>query len=158
MLQSYPVHYDDIFLPQRATQHSAGYDFFAPFNFFLPPQEEILIPLSIKAYMQPNEVLMIYPRSGHGFKKYIRLANTVGVIDGDYYNNSKNEGHIWLKIRNESQKADNVWDNDKRTLYISGGEAICQGVFTLYLLADGDDNRDGNKEKRTGGFGSTNKD
>lgn len=137
-------------LPKRATKMSAGYDFFSPVSFTLRPQETITIPLFIKAYMQPDEVLMIYPRSGHGFKYFIRLANSTGVIDSDYYGNEKNDGHIMLKIRNESQP--NPADLNK-VLFIEQGEAICQGVFTKYLLADNDSLETG--DERVGGFGST---
>lgn len=68
-------------LPQRGTKWSAGYDIFAPYDFTLQPNEEIKIPTGISAYMQPNEVLLIAPRSGLGFKYYCRLSNTLGIID-----------------------------------------------------------------------------
>ena len=94
-------------------------------------------------YNLDNEVLKAYPRSGHGFKYYIRLANTVGIIDADYIE-SENEGHIWVKLRNEGDK--------RFTLEL--GQAMCQVMFQKYLLAD-DDFSHG--EKRNGGFGSTTK-
>ena len=132
----------NIKLPKRATSQSAGYDIYAIKEFSLKPDEEIKLPTGIKAYMQPDEVLMIYPRSSLGFKYYARLANSTGLIDADYYNNDDNEGHIWVKLRNESDKV----------MEIEQGEAICQAVFQKYLLADGD-SFDG--EGRTGGIGST---
>ncbi len=136
--------YEEIKLPKRSTKYSAGYDVFSIYDFELCPNEEILLPTGIKAYMQNDEVLKAYPRSGLGFKYYSRLANTVGVIDSDYYNNPKNEGHIWVKLRNEGNK----------TMKIKKDEAICQLIFEKYLLADGD-NYEG--EERQGGFGSTTK-
>ena len=132
----------DIKLPKRATSKSAGYDIFAIRDFKLEPNKEIKLPTGIKAYMQPDEVLKIYPRSSLGFRYYARLANSTGLIDADYYGNEDNEGHIWVKIRNESGEE----------MAIQKGEAICQAIFQKYLLADGD-SFDGNKRK--GGIGST---
>ena len=130
--------------PKRSTKKSAGYDIFSPIDFRLAPGEEILIKLGIKAYMQDDEYLMIVPRSGLGFKFYSRLANTVGIIDADYYNNEDNEGEIAVKIRNES--------TDKE-LIVEKGKAICQAIFMKYLLVDGDSTDEGGERK--GGFGST---
>ena len=139
---NFNAYYDYVKIPKRATAKSAGYDIFSVQGFTLEPDEEVKIPTGIKAYMQPDEVLMIYPRSSLGFKYYARLANSTGLIDADYYNNDDNEGHIWVKLRNESDKV----------MEIEQGEAICQAVFQKYLLADGD-SFDGNKRK--GGIGST---
>lgn len=133
--------YEELKKPKRATAKSAGYDCFAPFDFVLEPNEEIKIPTGIRAYMLDDEVLFALPRSGHGFKYYIRLANTIGVIDKDYFF-ADNEGHIWIKIRNEGNSIFGV----------SKGDAFCQLVFQKYLLVDGDDFT-GNK--RNGGMGST---
>lgn len=131
-------------LPKRATQCSAGYDFFAPYDINLKPGESIVVPTGIRAYMKEDEVLKIYPRSGLGFKYHMSLENTVGIIDADYYF-SKNEGHILIKIHNGGDK----------TIAIKKDEAFAQGVFQQYLLADGDNFKDG--AVRNGGFGSTSK-
>lgn len=132
-------------LPQRGTKASAGYDIYAPYNIILAPNEEINVPTGLKAYMQLGEVLMAFPRSGLGFKYYCRLANTVGVIDQDYYNNPKNEGHMFVKIRNEGDKE----------MVIKQGDGMCQMIFIPFLLADGDSFENG--DIRHGGFGSTTK-
>ena len=95
--------YEDLKKPKRATRKSAGYDCYAPFDIDLEPNEEIKVPTGIKSYMLDDEMLLALPRSGSGFKYYIRLANTVGIIDADYID-SDNEGHIWIKIRNEGNK------------------------------------------------------
>ena len=95
--------YCDISLPERGTKLSAGYDVFAPYTFTLEPNQEEKIPTGIRAFMNDDNVLKAYPRSGHGFKYYVRLANTVGIIDADYVN-SDNEGHIFVKLRNEGDK------------------------------------------------------
>lgn len=128
--------------PKRSTKESAGYDIFAPYNISLDPNQEIKIPTGLKVHMQKGEVLFIYPRSGLGFKYYTRLANSVGIIDSDYIN-SDNEGHIWVKIRNEGDEY----------LTIKQGEAFCQAIFMPFLLVDGDNFGEGNN--RNGGFGST---
>lgn len=134
---------EDIKLPKRATKKSAGYDFYTPINIVLVPGAEIKFPLGVKSYMKDNEVLKAFPRSGQGFKFFIRLANTVGIIDADYYNNEKNEGSIFVKLRNEG----------KETFIVNAGEAVGQFMFQEYLLADGDDYVNG--EERKGGFGSS---
>jgi len=138
------VEYKDLKLPKRGTKKSAGYDIFAPFTFTLEPGEDIKIPTGISAYMLEDEVLKAFPRSGYGFKFYIRLANTVAIIDADY-SESDNEGHIWIKLRNEGSKQ----------FVGREGQGICQVMFQKYLLADGDNFEDG--EQRNGGFGSTTK-
>jgi len=131
-------------LPKRATKGSAGYDFYAPFTFTLKPGETIKIPTGIRAQMEENWVLKIYPRSGLGFKYRLQLNNTVGIIDSDYYY-SDNEGHIFIKITNDSK--------DGKKVYIREGEAFAQGIFSEYGITVDDDVTD----VRNGGFGSTTK-
>lgn len=132
----------EIKLPKRSTKESAGYDIFSPVDILLKPNEEIKVPTGLKVHMQKGEVLLIFPRSGLGFKYYTRLANTIGVIDSDYIN-SDNEGHMWVKLRNEGDK----------DLFINQGDAFCQAIFMPFLLVDGDNFDDG--KDRNGGFGST---
>ena len=132
-------------LPKRGTSKSAGYDIFAPFDIVLQPGEDTKIPTGIKSYMQDGEVLMIFPRSSLGFKYYCHLANGTGIIDSDYYNNPNNEGHIWIKLRNEGSKP----------MEIKRGQGICQAIFVNFLLVDRDSFDKGND--RIGGLGSTTK-
>lgn len=129
-------------LPRRATSGSAGYDFFAPAGFTLAPGETILLPTGVRARIDEGWVLMLYPRSGLGFKYRLQLNNTVGVIDSDYFG-AQNEGHIMLKLTNAS--------NEHRTLTVQPGEAVAQGVFVPYGVTVDDDA----SATRTGGFGST---
>lgn len=139
--------FDSVYIkmPKRGTSKSAGYDIFSPHDITLQPNEEIKMPTGLKVYMQDGEVLMAFPRSGLGFTYYCRLANTVGVIDSDYYNNPKNEGHMFVKLRNEGTKE----------MTIKQGEGMCQMIFMPFLLVDDDSFDEG--ETRQGGFGSTNK-
>ena len=136
------VVYEAIVLPKRATAGSAGYDFFSTCDVTLQPGESVKIPTGIRAYMEPGWVLMLYPRSGLGFRYRMQLANTVGVIDSDYYN-SDNEGHIQIKITNDSR--------DGKVLQIKTGDAFAQGIFMEYGITEDDDV----ETTRNGGFGST---
>ena len=134
-------------LPERKTKYSAGYDIEAAEDTVVPSFKKgmnpTLIKTGIKAYMQDDEVLFLYNRSSNPKKKGLILANSVGVIDKDYYGNPDNDGHIMFAFYN-------IKDED---ITIKKGEAIGQGVFQKYLITD-DDSAEG---KRLGGFGSTNK-
>lgn len=134
--------YEGIQLPKRATMQSAGYDFYSPVSFTLEPGESIKIPTGIRCEMYDGWVLTMYPRSGHGFKYGIHMANTVGIIDSDYFE-SDNEGHIMCKMVNDSSLA--------KTIRINKGDAFCQGVFLPFGITL-DDNV---TTQRNGGFGST---
>ena len=134
--------YDGIKLPRRATAKSAGYDFFAPTKLTLLPNQTITVATGVRALMPDDWCLMIFPRSGLGFKYKLRLNNTVGIIDADY-SDSDNEGHIFIRMTNESDKL----------LEIEQGTAFAQGIFTQYLLTEDDDVT----EQRNGGLGSTSK-
>ena len=134
--------YDNLKLPKRATVGSAGYDFFSPIDFVLRPKEGIKIPTGIRADIERDKFIAIYPRSGLGFKYKMQLWNSVGVCDADYYY-SDNEGHIWVKLFNDSP--------DGKMITIKQGEAFCQGIITQFFTTDDDDVC----EIRNGGFGST---
>lgn len=137
----------NINLPVRKTKHAAGYDFEAAEDTLVPSFKKgvnpTLIPTGIKAYMADDEVLYLYNRSSNPKKKGLILANSVGVIDKDYYNNPDNDGHIMFAFYNMKEE----------DIIIKKGEAIGQGVFMKYLVTD-DDKATG---IRTGGFGSTDK-
>jgi dUTP pyrophosphatase len=135
--------YEDLKMPKRKTSTSAGYDFHSPFDFVLHPNEIIKIPTGIKASMEMNDCLMILDRSSTGFKYNIRLCNQVGIIDSDYYNNIKNEGHICIALQNEGKKD---W-------IVKSGDSFAQGLFIKYLVVDDEDCIN---NKRIGGIGSTN--
>lgn len=136
--------YDSYNIPKRSTKNSAGYDFESLYDFTLKPNEIIKIPTGIKVTMNSDEVLFIIVRSSMGFKYNVRLVNQVGVIDSDYYNNSDNEGHIFIKLHNQGNK----------DYIVKKGEKICQGIFTKYLTVD---NEEKIEKERISGFGSTSK-
>ena len=149
----------DINLPVRKTNASSGYDFEAAESLIVPSIWKVLaekvligeatglkatlIPTGIKSYMLDDEYLQLSIRSGTALKTGLILANGVGIVDSDYYNNPDNEGHIMFPVHNLGFK-------DK---LIKKGERIGQGLFLKYLKVD-DDISDGT---RTGGFGSTDK-
>ena len=137
----------DINLPVRKTKHSAGYDIECAEDTvvpkFSPGVKPTLIPTGVKAYMDDDEVLYLYNRSSNPKKKGLILANSVGVVDKDYYGNPDNDGHIMFAFFN-------VKDED---ITIKKGEAIGQGIFSKYLVVDNDEA----EGERTGGFGSTDK-
>ncbi len=136
--------YASVKLPSRATKGSAGYDFYSPFPFSLEPGASIKVPTGIRAEMDEDWVLKLYPRSGLGFKYRLQLNNTVGIIDSDYFY-SDNEGHIMAKITNDSREG--------RILEIGAGMGFMQGIFLEYGITMDDDATG----IRNGGFGSTTK-
>lgn len=151
----------EISLPQRATNSSAGYDFAAAEDRIIPSiwklagQVEtedsdnilpsILVPTGIKAYMPSNEYLMLVNRSSNPLKHNLALPNGIGIIDADYYNNSNNEGEIFVQLINYGLE----------DYTVKKGERIAQGIFSAYSTIDGEEQI---FAERSGGFGSTGKD
>ena len=131
-------------LPIRKTKNSAGYDVEAAEDItipkFVPGIKPTLIPTGLKAYCQPDECYFLMNRSS-GPKKGFSMANSIGLIDSDYYGNEDNDGHFYFAYFNCS-------DHD---IEVKKGDVIGQVVFTKYLVVD-NDNATG---VRKGGFGST---
>lgn len=132
---------DCVHMPTRSSKNSAGYDFYADKDYNILPNEIIKIWTDIKAYMQPDEFLMLDIRSSMG-GKYM-LANTIGIIDSDYYSNPDNDGNIGIFLKNISNTELKIFKGDK----------IAQGIFIKYFKAD----EDKTTAKRVGGFGSSGK-
>ena len=137
----------NINLPVRSTKNSAGYDVEAAEDCiipaFKPGQKPTLVKTGIKAYMESDEVLILANRSSNPGKKGLILANSIGVVDSDYYENPDNDGHIMYAFFRF--KAEDV--------EIKKGEGLGHAVFQTYLVTDNDIAQG----ERTGGFGSTNK-
>ena len=131
----------DIKLPTRATEHSAGYDFYSPIDATIPPHQSIMIWTDVKAHMYYDNLLIINVRSSMG-KHPIMISNTQGWIDADYYENPDNDGNIGIRLFNLS---DIPYE-------IKAGDRIAQGVFVKY----GTTVNDNTSTIRNGGFGSTN--
>ncbi|MGN0778783.1 MAG: dUTP diphosphatase [Aristaeellaceae bacterium] len=130
----------DIPLPRRATQGSAGYDFTCPATVTLAPGQQAVIPTGVRVSIAPGWVLLNCPRSSLGRRHGIRLANTIGVIDSDYYG-ADNEGHILVMLVNGGD----------HSVTIARGERFCQGIFVPFGLAEEPEVL----TQRSGGFGST---
>lgn len=133
-------------LPVRKTAHSAGYDVEAAEDVVIPKYypgiKPTLIPTGLKAYCMDDECFLLLNRSS-GPKKGFVLANSVGLVDSDYYGNEDNDGHFYFAYFNCSDK----------DIEVKKGDVIGQVVFTKFLVVD-EDNASG---IRTGGFGSTDK-
>ena len=140
---NFGCNYEDIIIPIRATNDSAGYDFYLPFDIEIKPNEVVKIPTGIKVSMYDDEMLIICVRSSVGFKYNIRMCNQIGIIDSSYYNNKENEGGIWIALHNHSNKAYKFRKKDR----------LVQGIFQKFLTIENDEFIN---NIRVGGLGSTN--
>ena len=137
----------DINLPIRKTKYSAGYDVEAAEDCVIEPykfgDKPTLVKTGLKAYMAEDEYLILCNRSSNPFKKGLVMANSVGIIDADYYGNPDNDGAFMYAFYN-------FFDKD---IEIKKGDVIGQAIFQKYFVTD-DDIAEG---QRVGGFGSTSK-
>ena len=133
----------DIEIPQRGTHFSAGYDLQSAETVVIGAGETVLVPTGLKSAFPGDEFMAIYPRSSIAGKYGITLANCVGIVDSDYYNNPDNEGHIQVLLKNTTA-TDYV---------VKKGDKIAQGIFQEYKRVANDCPRG----PRKGGFGSTGK-
>lgn len=159
-------------LPIRSTKTSAGYDFFATQNLVIKPQQKVKFKTDVKAYMDTDEVLLMDVRSSIGAGSDLMIANTIGVVDSDFYENVDDDGNIRISLRNLKPEMTIrgfakvvdinglIWDmpliedlTEENTVTIKAGERVAQGIFVKYLEAD-----NGNSDiERTAGTGSTGK-
>lgn len=130
--------WDKIKLPTRATKGSAGYDFYLPYPFFLKAGATLTIPTGIRVEINEGWFLGLIPRSSLGFKYGVRLLNTFGCVDSDYFF-AENEGHIMAKITADTN------------MCLQDGDRFMQGL----LLQHGITHEDNSDKERIGGFGST---
>lgn len=172
---------DNLLLPKRATNGSAGYDFIVAEDTIVPSYfkrsnimglrlrlssqqkggimtlkevsdftskngfKPTLVPTGVKAYIPDGQYLQLSVRSSCPLKNWLILANGVGIIDSDYYNNNSNDGHIFFQIINLFPE----------NIILHKGDKIGQGVFLNYNLTEQDYENPRIITKRTGGFGST---
>ena len=132
---------DNIKLPTRATEGSNAYDFYNPTTFIIQPGETKIIWTDIKIKLDKNKVFLLLPRSSIGIKKHLMLANTMGIIDSDYYSSEESDGNIGMALYNYGNQL----------VRVEKGERIVQGFITDSYLCD-DDNV---TTKRKGGMGSS---
>ena len=138
---------ESINLPERKTKYSAGYDVEAAEDCVIPAfklgQAPTLVKTGLKAYMPEDEYLMLCNRSSNPKKKGLVMANSIGIIDSDYYENPDNDGHFMFAFLN-------IKDED---VQIKKGDCIGQAIFQKFGIVD-NDTAEG---ARLGGFGSTSK-
>ena len=134
--------YDAVKLPVRATSGSAGYDITAPVTITLKPGESLRVPTGLRVWMEEGWVLMIFPRSGMGYRYRLQMDNTAGIVDADYYG-ADNEGHILTQVSIDTR--------EDKTLTVPAGTGFVQGLFMPFGVTV-DDAAEG---IRRGGFGST---
>lgn len=154
----------DINLPIRKTKNSVGYDIeaaedtvipsiwkniFGNFSKFIKGDKEYLeikptlVKTGLKSYFGEDEVLMLANRSSNPGKKGLILANSLGIIESDYYGNPDNDGHLMYAYYN-------FFPVD---ITIKKHDTIGQAYFQNFLKVD----NDVAEGVRTGGFGSTDK-
>ena len=94
----------EINLPIRKTKNSAGYDIEAAEDTivpaFKPGQKPTLVKTGLKVYCQDDEYIMLCNRSSNPGKKGLVMANSVGIVDSDYYGNETNDGHFYFQFWN----------------------------------------------------------
>ena len=138
-------------MPRRAEPGSAGYDFYAPEDIHLEPgkwtfvdtgvrfsgTEDVICPMEGPecTLFARQWVMMVFPRSGLGFKYGVRFSNTVGIIDQSY---------------RDTIKAKMTCDVE---CTIKKGERFMQGVIVPFGIFNGEQKPI--HEERGGGFGST---
>lgn len=132
---------NELLMPQRSTQFSAGYDFYLPEGITIAPYASVKVDLKVAAALNSNQVLMLFVRSSIAINQNVTLANTVGIIDADFYPNT-----IIACLRN----------NTGMPIKLVKGSRVCQGIIVNYCLADNDKD-DIDKSCRRGGIGSTGK-
>jgi dUTP pyrophosphatase len=103
----------------------------------------MLVSTGMKCQLDSGYYLELSMRSSSPLKYLLVMANGVGIVDADYYNNPDNEGEIFFQILNLSPFP----------IKIQKGEAIGQGIIKRYHLAESNTSTN----KRKGGFGSTDK-
>ncbi len=131
-----------VIIPKRATNKSAGYDLSSIEDVVIKPQQIKLVKTGLKAKMPNDEALFIFPRSSLAIKKGLVMSNSVGVVDADYYGNPDNDGLIMVPLMN-------ILDHD---VIIQKGDRIAQGIFLKYEVTSDDESTNAT---RMGGFGSS---
>lgn len=146
-MQKFERVFSDAMLPSRKTAKSAGYDMYLYEDVTIPPLKDgfvkpKLVSTGVKVKLDPDKWLMIVPRSSLS-SQGLMLANTVGVIDSDYYGNPSNGGEIFAMFFNLSDTP----------VELKKGDRVMQGIICSYDKVDYDDT----EAERIGGVGSTGK-
>ena len=128
-------------MPAYATAGSACFDIATiDDNVDVGPGSSAVLRTGLSFEIPSGHVMMVYSRSGHGFKNGVRLANSVGVIDSDY------RGELMVKVHNDS----------RARFSISCGDRIAQAMIVPVQQVEFEAAEDlTNTARGVGGFGST---
>ena len=131
----------DAVVPQYQTPGAACFDLHATHCATISPGSPMEICTSLAFEVPEDHVMLIFSRSGHGFKAGVRLANCVGVIDSDYRH------EVLVKLH-----CDSDWD---KGLVIERGDRIAQAMILPVKQVTFEVVDELSTTQRNGGFGST---
>lgn len=130
----------DAIAPRYATAGAACFDIAALHSDWVTPGQPAVIATGLSFEIPPGHVMLVFSRSGHGFKHGVRLANCVGVIDSDY------RGELMVKLTSD----------DGNVLFVESGDRIAQAMIVplpAVTLVEAEEL--GKTDRGTGGLGST---
>ena len=130
-------------LPYKGSKYAAGYDFICIEDIHIEPNKVTYVKTGVKAKFPYDVALLLLNRSSNPKKKDLFLANGIGLVDADYYNNPDNEGEIAFAF----------YTTNPEGVTILSGEKLGQGMFVKYQDITNLDTS--SVEERNGGFGST---
>jgi dUTP pyrophosphatase len=134
-------------LPEYATSGAACFDLRAlvltennSVEVSLPANSAQIFRTGLAFEVPEGHVMLVFSRSGHGFKNGVRLANCVGVIDSDY------RGEVMVKLHNDSAHA----------MLVFNGDRIAQAmILPVQQVSFNEVDELGSTDRGAGGFGST---
>lgn len=134
--------HSDAVVPEYATPGAACFDLVTVEGGKVYPGESCSFGTGLAFEIPDGHVLMVYSRSGHGFKHHIRLVNTTGVIDSDY------RGEVRVGLYNDGESVFRVEPGDRiaQAMVIPVDRVGFKVVDSL-----------SSTERGAGGFGSTGK-
>lgn len=127
-------------MPEYQTAGSACFDLASVDEAFVPPGRAVTVSTGLAFEIPEGHVMLIYSRSGHGFKHGLRLGNCTGVIDSDY------RGEVRVRLHNDGSAAFEVMPGDR----VAQGMIIKRPAVRFEEASDLSET-----ERGAGGFGST---
>ena len=132
----------DAKIPTYSTEQSAGFDFYSVDNVKISKENPQIIRTGVSVEIPNGYVMLLFSRSGHGFKNNVRLSNCVGVIDSDF------RAEVLVKLAK-----DDIQNNE---FHIDAGDRIAQGIiipFPKIIFEEATSLSETNRGEN--GFGST---
>lgn len=131
-------------LPRYATDGSGCFDLFTPFEIDVERGNAFDVSTGLAFEVPEGHVMLVYSRSGHGFKHGIRLANGTGVIDSDY------RGEVRVALHMDRRR------NGGKAVHIPAGGAIAQACIIPVPRVEFEETDELTQTERgEDGFGST---